>query len=313
MKKLFLVIMCLVFVYASANAKEGNNSRIQNLEAQVVELQNQINKQSVAAASASEEAEVVFELCNLFVLTDNTPPSFCRDCGNSKLELIEQCDDGNTAGGDGCSADCLWEECGNGIIDINEECDDGNDNDGDGCSFSCTTEYKMVFLTSNTYSGDLGGLDGADTICNDLAVEAGLHGTYKAWLSDSDVSVSERFTHSDLPYVLVDKIENILSEETRITIADDWIGLTSGDIRNRINRDEKLDTYGSRQSVWTNTQRDGEIMYTVPAKNCNNWSSSDSAYWGRYGYSFYTYYKWTNSTYDIRCNTINMRLYCFQD
>ena len=192
--------MCLVFVYTSANAKEGNNSRIQNLEAQVAELQNQSNEKNVAAGTASEASEVVFELCNLFVLTNNTPPIFCRDCGNSNLELIEQCDDGNAVSGDGCSADCLWEECGNDIIDPNEECDDGNVYDGDGCSSSCAKEYKIVFLTSKTYSGDLGGLDGADTICNDLALDAGLPGTYKAWLSDSFVSVSERFTHAG-PYI----------------------------------------------------------------------------------------------------------------
>ena len=165
MKKLLIGTICLVLIYALADAKEENNSRIQNLEAQVAELQNQINEQNVAAGSASEASEVVFELCNLFVLTNNTPPIFCRDCGNSNLELIEQCDDGNAVSGDGCSADCLWEECGNGIVDPNEECDDGNVSDGDGCSSSCAKEYKIVFLTSKTYSGNLGGLDGADTIC----------------------------------------------------------------------------------------------------------------------------------------------------
>ena len=35
----------------------------------------------------------------------------------------EQCDDHNTASGDGCSSTCQFEKCGNGILDPGEECD----------------------------------------------------------------------------------------------------------------------------------------------------------------------------------------------
>src|SRR5262249_42934796 len=42
---------------------------------------------------------------------------------------------------------------------------------------------KRVFVTSTTHDGNLGGLDGADAICASLAANAGLSGTYKAWLS----------------------------------------------------------------------------------------------------------------------------------
>ena len=44
-------------------------------------------------------------------------------CGNGIVELTEECDDGNTTSGDGCSAACRIE---------NGPCDDGIDNDGDG-------------------------------------------------------------------------------------------------------------------------------------------------------------------------------------
>jgi cysteine-rich repeat protein len=53
----------------------------------------------------------------------------------------EECDDGNTEGGDGCSAVCLYEECGNEYVDIDEECDDGNFEEADGCSPTCMLEY----------------------------------------------------------------------------------------------------------------------------------------------------------------------------
>jgi cysteine-rich repeat protein len=62
-------------------------------------------------------------------------------CGNGTVETTEECDDGNTTDGDGCSANCTVEpECGNGILEAGEECDDGNTTDGDGCSASCEDE-----------------------------------------------------------------------------------------------------------------------------------------------------------------------------
>jgi cysteine-rich repeat protein len=59
------------------------------------------------------------------------------------VDAGEECDDGNTADGDGCSASCTNEVtpvCGDGILQSGEECDDGNTADGDGCSATCATE-----------------------------------------------------------------------------------------------------------------------------------------------------------------------------
>jgi len=63
------------------------------------------------------------------------------DCGDGIIEPDEgeECDDGNTVSGDGCSSSCIIEYCGDGIINDNphEQCDDGNDVDNDACSNSC--------------------------------------------------------------------------------------------------------------------------------------------------------------------------------
>lgn len=40
-----------------------------------------------------------------------------------------------------------------------------------------------IFVTSTTYDGDLGGLDGADSICTSVANAAGISGSYKAIIS----------------------------------------------------------------------------------------------------------------------------------
>lgn len=71
-------------------------------------------------------------------------PSGCNsgECGNGRVEAGEQCDDGNTASDDGCSATCVNEgatppRCGDGKVDIGEQCDDGNSNNEDNCQNNC--------------------------------------------------------------------------------------------------------------------------------------------------------------------------------
>lgn len=64
-------------------------------------------------------------------------------CGNGVVEGSEQCDDNNTANGDGCSSTCQNETisiCGNGVVEGAEQCDDNNTADGDGCSSTCFIE-----------------------------------------------------------------------------------------------------------------------------------------------------------------------------
>lgn len=88
-------------------------------------------------------------------LLDRTPCSAADDgncqggvclpaaCANERLDLDEVCDDGNTAPGDGCGADCRSDEvCGDGKLEpiAGELCDDDNLEGGDGCSSRCVPE-----------------------------------------------------------------------------------------------------------------------------------------------------------------------------
>ncbi len=77
----------------------------------------------------------------------STIPFTCEGpsiCGNGlRASGDEECDDGNTANGDGCSSACLLETapvCGDGAIAGLEACDDGNTTSGDGCSNVCVVE-----------------------------------------------------------------------------------------------------------------------------------------------------------------------------
>ena len=182
--------------------------------------------------------------------TDATTPEPAV-CGDGVVQAPEPCDDGNldntdacldtctpAACGDGfthagneecdyageastCDADCTAVSCGDGYVNkAYEACDDGNQAAGDGCENDCSVTPggppRVVFVTSQTFTGELGGLAGADAKCQALADAAGLPGTFMAWLSDETGSPSTRMTRSKGPYVLPDGT----------VVADSWDALT---------------------------------------------------------------------------------------
>jgi cysteine-rich repeat protein len=97
---------------------------------------------------------------------------FCTSerCGNTILECMEECDDGNTRSGDGCSAMCTIEmpRCGDGRITVGEECDDSNATDCDGCSSACLLEAcgnRRLECMEECDDGNLRNGDGCSNMC----------------------------------------------------------------------------------------------------------------------------------------------------
>jgi cysteine-rich repeat protein len=89
-------------------------------------------------------------------------------CGDGVVSTSEQCDDGNTTSGDGCSSTCIKESspsrCGDGILDVaTETCDDGNTASGDGCSATCQTETPPNKCGNGAIDGTEGCDDGNTT------------------------------------------------------------------------------------------------------------------------------------------------------
>ncbi len=92
------------------------------------------------------------EQCDTGAMRSDSVPGACRtncqdaSCGDRVVDYPrEECDDGNTAAGDGCSATCQRERpptCGDGRLDLaaGEQCDDNNTIAGDGCSPTCRFE-----------------------------------------------------------------------------------------------------------------------------------------------------------------------------
>jgi len=193
--------------------------------------------------------------------------------------------------------------CGDGNLDPGEACDDGNADAGDGCSSTCMLESRIAFTTSTLHTGNLGGLTGADSICNMRAAEAGLPGTYMAWISTDQGSPSTRFVQSTVAYVKVDGVK----------IADDWTDLVDGTLDAAINQTEtgatpQSSTYicnGTARQTWTGTALDG----TPSANNCTNFSSTGST--GAIGRNTGGDANWSVCNPSVACTNM-APLYCFQ-
>jgi cysteine-rich repeat protein len=95
--------------------------------------------------------------------------SQAASCGDGIVDAPEQCDDGNTANGDGCDANCTLPVCGNGILDAGEQCDDGNTANGDSCEATCTLAVcgnGILDAGEQCDDGNTINFDACDNHCN---------------------------------------------------------------------------------------------------------------------------------------------------
>ncbi len=152
--------------------------------------------------------------------------------------------------------------------------------------------HQVVFATSSKQSGDLDGLTGADEVCAARAVEAGLDGTFMAWLSSPDTSAGDRLSHASIPYSRTDG--------TRV--AADWDDLVDGELAAPIDRDEHGEPVTG--DVWTGTLASG----AQADETCAGFADPDQS--GVCGSSDAIGASWT---VNIRppC-TSALRLYCVQ-
>ena len=157
--------------------------------------------------------------------------------------------------------------------------------------------FKRVFVSSTASNANLGGVNGADTRCQNLANAEGLGGNWRAWVSTSSSSPSSRFNKSSVPYRLLDGT----------LVANDWNDLTSGAVRRSIDRTEKNAVVNAVE-VWTGTRTNG----TFEADGCNGFTSGNVfAPVASQGISNQSGVQWT-AAYLQFCDRSNPRIYCFE-
>ncbi|MBL9101063.1 MAG: DUF4215 domain-containing protein, partial [Myxococcales bacterium] len=246
---------------------------------------------------------------------DSCIPAACGD--GFTQQGVEDCDDQNLDNTDACLDSCIAASCGDGFTQQGvEQCDDANTDDTDACSNDCIAPRRVFILSPGIGTGGkLGGIDGADSLCQTRAASAGLSGTFKAWLTDSDPdsAPATRFDSTSFSgwYLGTDGSP----------IAHGWQDLTSLDdnqtdfLKAPIRADEFGMNIGSEAVVWTNTSPNGE--QDPMNKHCDDWTSSSSLLTGTVGLSaeeaplMPLTASWTQLGDADKC-TSDYRLYCFQ-
>lgn len=140
------------------------------------------------------------------------------ECGDGLREGSEACDDGNLAGGDGCSATCAIETtCGDDVVEGDEECD-GTANCSDDCTLlaqltanwtietvsgttlSCppTNDTAAVYSQEVDAAGNNVGSPIIDLFnCSDFTGDVLLDpGTYRVWIAITTDTNSQTYAES---------------------------------------------------------------------------------------------------------------------
>ena len=157
--------------------------------------------------------------------------------------------------------------------------------------------FKRAFVTSSTLSGSLGGLAGADALCESAAHAAHLGGTWKAWLSTSSIDAADRVTEAEIRLV----------DGTSI-VAFGFGDLLDGFIGENIFLDEfGVETGGK---AWTGTNNDG----TAGPANCGDWSTtSGNGNAGSVDGPVDASMDWSSIAGEVEdCSSMH-RLYCFEE
>jgi len=153
---------------------------------------------------------------------------------------------------------------------------------------------NIAFVTSTRVTADLGGVAGADTICQMHAQSAGLAGIYRAWLASSAGSAPSRlgaargWRRADgLP--IADTAASLLGDPRLFYLL--------------VVNERGARTYSTY--VWTGTRADGGAA----AETCGDWTSEAEGQWGATGNGNLASIAWTAGGRN-ECAT-TQPLYCF--
>lgn len=196
------------------------------------------------------------------------------------------------------------EACGDGQVGPDEECDDGATLDGDGCSLLCKKELRRVFVTSAVFTGEMGGRAGADAKCQAAAEAAVIPGKFQAWLSTDQSGPSTDFIKSEVPYVRIDNVQvaadwnDLIDGQLQAPIVISELGGPPGKgTHDCLPQDAII--------AWTSTSVAGEPLMMG---DCNAWSGKDGL--GAAGRVGETGFPWSFSCTPM-CSS-EAALYCFE-
>lgn len=159
-----------------------------------------------------------------------------------------------------------------------------------GSAWSVTTRASntRIFRTNLSYNGNLGGVTGADSICQSAAAAASYGGFWRAIISDSTWSASDRLIVS---YPVVRATDGV----TTVAASNLW----GGGLNNSVS------TTGEYN--WTGSDSMGVRSSGL---HCNDWTTGSISYYGRWGFSLNADGQWISHS-NTTCNASH-RIYCLE-
>ena len=167
---------------------------------------------------------------------------------------------------------------------------------------------KLIFASSASGTGDLAswspadpgssGIEAGDSICRNLATDAGLPNplAFKAWLSDSNNAAPARI-FSNGPWVRPDGVP-VAASAAELTSSFRTTGIAV----------TELGRYLGNNRVWTGTDDDG----SPERDHCNNWQDSSGSFDGMNGIAQDSANRWSGFS-PFSCSFNFLRLYCIED
>jgi hypothetical protein len=129
--------------------------------------------------------------------------------------------------------------------------------------------FHLIFVTSTTTTGKIGGLTGADAICAARAAAANRPGTFKALISDSNTNANTRLSIKYRLYNTADQL-----------VAKNAYDLWDGQVTNAVDHDEHGTLVSSVYRVWNGTRDNGR---GYKQNICQDWTTDAKAEWGEIG------------------------------
>ena len=228
---------------------------------------------------------------------ENVDNGYCRSdcqlgvCGDGFVfAALEECDAGAANGPvfGQCDTNCTINRCGDGELDVGfEECDAGELNGSGqggemglaGCDIDCGFAGRRIFLSSQTFTGDMGTRAGADLACETMASTAGLRHSerFKALLADAEGAPNDFVAadpQDDRPFILPTGLV-LANSYTDLIDSGPGAGVTSTELGEIL----------YERVVWTNVNPFGDAYLKSPASTCGSWTSADPFESARVGYN----------------------------
>jgi hypothetical protein len=207
----------------------------------------------------------------------------------------------------GCFA--LFSLDGYGPPDDTTRSDGGPDTDAtvgasvDGSTADARQPGRTIFVTAETFNGNLGTRDGGDTTCQAIATDAGISGTYRVWLSDPSGDAADVLASDAGPLrlrngaVVAANVDELAQNGPLVPVTVDERGRPVGG----------GDCGDGGLVAWTGTSADGGKSNKG---DCGRWSSSASFAQGAAGLVGQAGPAWTGTC--LRACDTTAALYCIQ-